>query len=1337
MSIKPPEHLSVPNLDEKSFDVWLSAYQDYKRFARHFTEEEAKKDPSLEVSLFLCVAGIEVRGLVEGLTHDDTLAGIVAAIRKYLRPVTNVVVERNTFFSLKQEPTEEVQEFIVRLKRQVVKCDFADDSVDTIDNQMIRDQLIKGIAQSKIRENLLQEESLTLRRAEGIAASLCAAQSNTKVFENKQEHVLTSYPDRGKSSIPIFNRSHSHSRNYRSHSHSRARNDVTCFTCKKKGHVAKDCYRNHTCAICRKIGHTEKFCRAGKGKSVGNVSLSLTSDAPHSELCFMDFLLNDKPVKLLIDTGSTISLINRKFVLKHDLNNSLQPCNFSGKVADGSKIFFREFLPANLEFKGTQMTEPFYMVDNLDFDGLVGIRCIKRLGLRLGSQEEFVYMLQNPVAMKFTEIFDKPLSKACLAELDPLPVIQLKEGAEPKQCKVRNISKTDKKFADSKIAELLKEGVIKKSNSPWRHQPLVVPKDNGSGKRLVINYKPLNDVTEFDAFPLPDVNTLFEEVGNARYFTKIDFLQFYHQLPLLPEDKPKTAFFYDGELYEYNRCPFGLKNAVAYCFRIMRKVLEGCTGVVIYLDDVCVFGSTREEHDKNLASVLTAIKKHGLALNSSKCDFFKEEISYLGFKLRNQFRSPDPERYSSLRDFPLPMDVRELQRFIGMIGFFSNFIANYADRVAPLYSKLKSFGPWTAEERYCFDSLKNAVFDSCLHVPSKEEKLFLYTDASDVAISGVLVNENGKPIQFCSRKLTQAETRYDIVEREALAVYWSINRCRVFLIGRPFTVFSDHKGLQYIFSNPNATPKVIRWRLNLSDFNFEVRYYRGSENLAADCFSRINFLESSIALDMAEIERSQKACSETKALLKAHQRNFVTKPKAVTASLWSCRRNVTYEDNLVKVNDKVFVPQSLRLKCLILAHGCHLGQDGTYDRIKENLFWPGMKESVKTHVSKCRICSLSKPQFYNPPMSPIFSQAPLHCLAADYIGPLPGSRGFKYCLVVIDIYSRYPFVFPVKSLETSVLCEQFKKIFAICGYPDTILSDRGSNFESQEFLNFCKERSIRKLSTTSYNPKGNSICERFNKTLKSKLFQVLLEKSMDKNCWSLWIDLVLHDYRFAVHATTGFRPVDLFFSFSCRGALPFICSRERRNAAPRMQNSRLKAKKFYDRKASTKFRFFQKGEEVLLRNPVSHTFSSKASVVRVVEDVSPECLRVSFPNGRIDLVNKSRISRLDALQRMGNAERSGNDFDSGVGFASSEFQKASQLPHHISLDRERAVADGRRSPQNRDDQRSHEDRDDQRSARGESENSTSAGDSPRRSRRVRFRTLVYDAADPRDPQLLK
>ena len=217
-----------------------------------------------------------------------------------------------------------------------------------------------------------------------------------------------------------------------------------------------------------------------------------------------------------------------------------------------------------------------------------------------------------------------------------------------------------------------------------------------------------------------------------------------------------------------------------------------------------------------------------------------------------------------------------MQKFIGMVGFFSNFIQNYSDLIEPLYARLKKFNKWADSEKLCFQELKDGVLKVMLHIPDPDKNLNLYTDASDTGISGVLVSKKGKPVQFMSRKLTAAEARYDIVEREALAVYWSVNKAKSFLIGRHFKLYTDHKGLQYIFNNEKASPKVIRWRLNLQEFDFEVCYYRGSENVAADFFSRINVMQEfpfgNIALE--EIRLKQSFCKETKLIKEAVIKSF-------------------------------------------------------------------------------------------------------------------------------------------------------------------------------------------------------------------------------------------------------------------------------------------------------------------------------------------------------------------------------------------------------------------------------------------------------------------------------
>ena len=644
--IRPPDKLRLSDLDEKSFDVWLKAYEDYKRFSKHFIPDEAKKDPSLEVSLFLTLAGLEIRNLVDGLTHDGSYKNMLEAIRKYLRPITNTVVERHKFFSMSQLSDEELPQFIVRLKQQVLKCDFTNTTVDTIENQMIRDQLIKGMRCDKIRKALLKETDLLLKDAENIANSIQAAEENNKNFDSKQGTVLANYS----SKRVVFNQDNPRKRD-RSASQRRS---MICYTCKKPGHLAKECYKNHMCELCHTFGRTEKVCRF-KQKSKTETSrkgltLTLTCalDGAENELTFISCTVNDKPVKELIDTGSTVCVINRLFVERNNFLSMLEAANFKAKLANGQTMQINECLKAKLNYEDTELITKFYVSDQLEFDCILGLHCIRKIGLKIGSNNGIILSISNPLVSEYADIFDKTLKDARLKSIQPLPIIELEQDAQPKQSAIRNFHKSDLKFVEEKISELLREGVIRKSNSAWRHQALVVPKDGGTGKRLVINYKPVNSVTKFDAYPLPNINELLEQIGNAKYYTKVDFSQFYHQLPLCESDFPKTAFYCNGELYEYTRCAFGLKNAVAYCFRVMKKVLEGQTDVVIYLDDLCIFGNSIEKHNRNLRNVMDRVRKHGLSLNLKKCSFCKEEVNFLGFTLKNGEKRPDISRYDSL-----------------------------------------------------------------------------------------------------------------------------------------------------------------------------------------------------------------------------------------------------------------------------------------------------------------------------------------------------------------------------------------------------------------------------------------------------------------------------------------------------------------------------------------------------------------------------------------------------------------------------------------------------------------------------------------------------------------
>jgi len=319
-------------------------------------------------------------------------------------------------------------------------------------------------------------------------------------------------------------------------------------------------------------------------------------------------------------------------------------------------------------------------------------------------------------------------------------------------------------FLKKQIPVLLEQGVITKSSSPWRHAPVIIPKRSG-GHRIAINYKPVNSVTIADAFPLPRVDEMLEQLSGSQVFSSLDFTQFYYQLPLTEEDQPKTAFFALNELYEFKRCPFGLKNAVSYCTRIMSELFAGVEGVLIYLDDILVFGKTRAEHDLRLSKVLTIIQDNNLSLNMSKCTFSKTQVTYLGHHIKDGNIKPDPERIDAILKFKVPRSIRELDQFLGMCNYFRNFLPDYASLSKCLYEMKKTDNfTWKDTNIKNFHKIKGLLAESILLIPDPKEQLILWTDASDDWIGGCLCNLKGQAVSFVSRKLTDVETRWSTLD---------------------------------------------------------------------------------------------------------------------------------------------------------------------------------------------------------------------------------------------------------------------------------------------------------------------------------------------------------------------------------------------------------------------------------------------------------------------------------------------------------------------------------------------------------------------------------------------
>lgn len=1245
---KPPRDLTITD-NPKDFEQWLSTFQNY------LTVVEIGKtlDSPQKHALLLNCIGEDALKIVSGLSYDSSSSktpyeNLVAALKAYFIPKKNLTYERYRFRKMSQD--DNIMTFVNELHRQGKLCEFDDATVDSIYNQSIRDQFILGLSSDSLRTKLLSINELTLEQA--VRMSLAHESGTVKSEEIRTESLTKSTevlslttsprPTRSRPSYSPSNKTRDREVRFSSFNNS---GRPFCNYCKKAGHVKRNCFllnRRNRPRSPSSGDESQAFRRSGNSRRANDSGVSsiftITGSSSKGEIRRVDCTFYDENLKGMVDTGSSISLISRRFVDKHQLNSGLIKVSHTATMANGQPHTFRHAITGPLILGETVIEAHFYLADWLPEDCLLGMNILNRFSsLKISDNGPDLVLAAVPSLMDdFADIFDKSLNDACYNGEIP-SIINLQENSQPFQSKIRRFSPHDETICKEQITNLLSEGIIRKSMSPWRHMPVIVSKRSG-GHRLAVDYRPVNSQTKLDAFPTANLQDLIHSIGDSKIYSSLDFSQFYHQLPLDKKDQEFTAFYAFGDLYEYQRCPFGLKNAVSLCNRVMSHVFEGIDGICVYLDDVLIHARTIEEHDIILRKVFERIRAFNLSLNRKKCSFYKDSVSFLGFLIRNGKVQPDPDRTEAISRFPTPSTIKQLQRFLGMANFFRDYVPRFSSLTSELYDLLKNDKLiWTKSALESFNRVKDELSECILDLPLPNEKLELHTDASEDHIAGCLMNYKKQPISFVSKKLNETQRRWSTLDKEAYAIIWAIQKLRPFLLARQFTVFSDHKPLKYLFEANSVSAKVHRWRISISDFSFDVKYIPGEENVVADSLSRVNLIaevdeDIEIHLTSDEIRKSQASDIESSEFRTAVQRKFSRKPCNVSDALWSVRRRfkVCDDSDILCFDDRLFIPSQLRSRILTSAHYGHQGIEAMLSKLAETYFWPKMKADVKSFVANCRICSLTKPRFVSAQLKPYLLDSPMQMLAADYVGPLPSDNGYKYMLVIIDTFSRFPEVYPVKDMTTQTLITTFRDLFSRYGFPDSLLTDRGTQFQSDEFWHYLNNFQIRKLSTTAYRPSSNGLCERFNGTIQKKLKALLCERNLTPNQWTRVLPTALLAYRNEKHATTGFTPSELFFSFRVKDlSLPpvsdrYIGSDHFTVAADNIAKKRNRA---CDRHHYQN-RQFPTGTEVVIKSPTRPRKLETSSTQGVVVDQpNPHVVRVNV-NGHTDSISSARISPL-------------------------------------------------------------------------------------------------------------
>ncbi|KAL6417766.1 hypothetical protein ACFW04_014363 [Cataglyphis niger] len=407
-----------------------------------------------------------------------------------------------------------------------------------------------------------------------------------------------------------------------------------------------------------------------------------------------------------------------------------------------------------------------------------------------------------------------------------------------------------KEEIEKQIKELLENDVIKPSESPYNSPLWIVPKkaDSKGNKRwrMVIDYRALNEKTIGDAYPLPNITEILDQLGSAKYFSVFDLASGFHQIPMHESHAGKTAFSTPHGHYEFNRMPFGLKNAPATFQRLMDQVLSGLQGneLFVYLDDIVLYASSLKEHEVKFNKLAERLKKANLKLQPDKCEFLRKEVGYLGHIISDQGVKPDPAKIQAVKEFPTPRNAKNIKQFLGLAGYYRRFIPNFSKTARPLTNLLKKEEPfvWKKEQESAFVQLREALCtEPILQYPDFTKPFVVTTDASGHAIGGILSQGPiGKdlPISYTSRLLNAAEKNYSTIEKELLAIVYCVNYFRPYLYGRKFDLVTDHKPLIWLHSVKDPTSRLVRWRLKLAEYEYEVKYKAGKINANADALSR-------------------------------------------------------------------------------------------------------------------------------------------------------------------------------------------------------------------------------------------------------------------------------------------------------------------------------------------------------------------------------------------------------------------------------------------------------------------------------------------------------------------
>lgn len=754
--------------------------------------------------------------------------------------------------------------------------------------------------------------------------------------------------------------------------------------------------------------------------------------------------------------------------------------------------------------------------------------------------------------------------------------------------------------------------------------------------RICLDPKDLNRAIKRSHHHTPTLEEITHKMAGSAIFSKLDARHGYWAISLDKESSFLTTFNSPFGRYRFLRLPFGLCVSQDVFQQRMDQILESCPGTVGIADDIAVYGKSEEEHDKNLHRLMSVAREHGLVFNPNKCEIKKTEITFFGILYSKDGVRPNPERITAIKVIEAPQNSQQLQKFLGMATYMGPFIPNLSTHTSVLRELLKkdSQFDWTATHQKAFEQIKELICQNTTlaYFDPKKESV-LQVDASLQGLGATLMQE-GKPISFASRSLTDAEKRYANIEREMLAVTFACEKFHTYVYGKPFIIHSDHKPLEMIhLKNLSAAPQRLqRMLLRIQSYDVTIQYKPGKEMYLADALSRLNPISNKQNTEtpmkiqfvhfsdrkLGSIREATKQDTELTALKDIIQNGWPDRHRETPQPLrkyWPYRDELSVEDGLVIKGNRIVIPQIMHKEILEKIHEAHQGVVKCQLRAKASVFWHNINRDITEIVKACPLCQEFGHSLPKEPLQPQeLPTGPWQTVGSD----LFTLYGEDY-LLVVDYYSKFPIIrrIPKGNSTSQTVITYLKQIFSEHGIPSKFISDNGSQYSSHLFKSFANQWGFQHITSSPTYPQSNGMAERFVQTVKNTVAKALKDKR-DVYMALLCIRTTPIDSQIP-------SPAELLYNRKIRSTLPTQIHNNnphKDEISARLQTRQSTQKDYYD-KATRLQPPLIPGQRVYVQNQTGHKRWAPAKVERVRDE--PRSYEVTTQQGKTLRRNRRQL----------------------------------------------------------------------------------------------------------------